>query len=138
MTPTLVIGVGSPFERDRIGWDVIDALSADESLVEALGEGVEFLKLDRPGSRLVEVMSGAERVVLIDAVQGSVDGAVLRLKPEDLLENNCLVSSHGFGVAEALGLASAMRVLPENVEIFGIDSDAGIRLGKIRSALTRG
>jgi hydrogenase maturation protease len=134
---TLVIGIGSPFEGDRIGWDVIDLMSSDIDLMNALGEGAELLKLDRPGSGLIERINGAARVILIDALQLSVEGDLLSLKAEELVGNNCLVSSHGFGVAEALGLASAMQVMPEQLEIFGLSPgvEAGVALEKIKFKL---
>jgi hydrogenase maturation protease len=122
MTRCLVIGIGSPFGGDQIGWEVVDALSGRK----LLGEGTEYLKLDRPGSQLFNVLNTTERVVLIDAMKASTNADMLSLTPDELLVNDCLVSSHGFGVAEALALARAIHGLPSRLDIIGVSLQANI------------
>jgi hydrogenase maturation protease len=120
VTRTLVIGIGSPFEGDRIGWDVLDAMAMDRGLADELGGDVEYLKLDRPGSRLLEYLEGADSAILIDALQGESMETYTRLSLDQLQEEERLYSSHGFGVAETLRLGQAMSSLPPEVIIYGV------------------
>ncbi len=114
-----VYGIGSPFGPDRAGWLAIDALERS-GLPERYPQ-VEFARLDRPGAALVARMAGADRVVLIDAVEGGQSGRLRRLSREQLA-SSATTSSHGFGVAEALALAGALGNLPSDVFIFGIET----------------
>jgi len=59
-------------------------------------------------------------VIVIDALAEDRDEAVLVLTPEQLQEETCLISSHGFGVAEALQLAQAMQILPDELLVLGL------------------
>lgn len=113
-----VIGLGSPFGDDAVGWWVIDQLRARLPS----GGGVEFLALDRPGAGLLSFLQGVEAVILIDAVRGGQPpGTVYRLTPEEAERLPAGLSSHGFGLAEALRLARALRVRPARLEIHGIE-----------------
>lgn len=113
-----VIGLGSPFGDDAVGWWVIDQLRARLPS----GGGVEFLALDRPGVGLLNFLQGVEAVILIDAVcGGQPPGTLYRLTPEEAERLPAGLSSHGFGLAEALRLARALRARPARLEIHGIE-----------------
>jgi len=116
----VVIGVGSPMEGDRIAWDVIDLLTSDKRLHRHNPADLTVVKADRPGSRLLEYMQGAEQVILLDALQGEQAKAYRSLTPRQLQEEGILLSSHGFGVAEALQLAQVLSSLPPDLIIYGI------------------
>ena len=113
-----IIGIGSPFGADRLGWQAIDLL-AGASL-----PATELLKLDRPGSELIRYLAGVDEVVIIDAVQsgGCRPGTVLALARSDLACLPALNSSHGFGVAEALALAERLDALPARIRLLGIEA----------------
>ena len=72
-----VIGLGSPFGDDRVGWRVIRLLNG------RLPGPVDLVALDRPGSTLINWMQGVEHLVLIDAVRsGAPPGDMIRLDPD--------------------------------------------------------
>ena len=121
MTHVRVIGVGSPYERDEQAWQVIDFLR-----LQFRGRDFEFIKLDRPGSQLIAYLNDADKVVLLDSLEQSAQESVIPLELDQIQEENVLFSSHGFGVAEALLLARAMQIMPDEFYILGLSPTAGI------------
>jgi len=111
-----VIGIGSPFGDDAVGWRVIELLRG------RLVSGVELLALDRPGPGLVTALEGVEHAVIIDAIRsGGSAGDLHRIAFEALAWAPDSPSSHGFGVAHALRLAAALGSLPPRLEIHTIE-----------------
>lgn len=110
-----VIGVGSPHEQDDLAWQAIDFLK-----LQFRGSDFEFMKLDRPGSQLIAHLDKAEKVVILDSLEQPAEESVVLLNTDQLQEENLLFSSHGFGVAEALQLASVMQLLPAKLYILGL------------------
>ncbi|MCG7898252.1 MAG: hydrogenase maturation protease [Candidatus Thiodiazotropha weberae] len=110
-----VIGVGSPFGADRAGWLAIEHLQGCQL------EDCELVKLDRPGSGLLNYLRDADQVVLIDALKSAGRaGEVSQISREALAQCHELTSSHGFGVSEALALADQLGELPPQVSLLGI------------------
>ena len=67
------------------------------------------------------MMGRARQVFLIDAVGGGgVAGEILRLSDKDRFDESPAASSHGLGLAQAIGLAEALGSLPERLSILGI------------------
>lgn len=112
---TRIIGIGSPFGADQLGWLAIDHLQQCQ-LADC-----ELIKLDRPGSGLVNYLQGIDQVVLIDALKspGRV-GDVSVVSMDELEGCDSLTSCHGFGVAEALALADQLGGLPARISLLGI------------------
>jgi hydrogenase maturation protease len=120
----LVLGIGSPFGADRLGWLAVDALAS--AGLETSWPGLRLLKLDRPGSRLLAALDGAEQALLIDALDGpGAPGSLRRINPADLAADGAGLSGHRFGVAEALALARALGVLPPRLMLYGIQAGCG-------------
>ncbi|MEN8179511.1 MAG: hydrogenase maturation protease [Pseudomonadota bacterium] len=112
-----VIGIGSPFGADQLGWQAIDLLHNSP-----LGD-CELIKLDRPGSDLIRYFEAVDDLVLIDAVQSDqTPGSPLRLDVADLSSVECRTSTHGFGVAEALQMAEQLALLPDKLLLIGIET----------------
>ena len=110
-----IIGIGSPFGADQLGWQAIDLLS-NTSLIEC-----ELIKLDRPGSELIRYFDMDKALVLIDAVQADgIPGTPMPLKMSDLSGIHCQTSSHGIGVAEALQMAELLGLIPHTMLLIGI------------------
>lgn len=121
MKPVRIIGVGSPAGDDQAGWWVIEALERCGRHTHAMAQGVCAMALDRPGVSLVNHLQGARRVFLIDAVQSAaMPGTIYRLSIEELGRFGGTVSSHGLGVATALGLARELGALPAQLALYGI------------------
>jgi hydrogenase maturation protease len=119
-----VIGVGSPFGCDAIGWQAVDALQ-QLGLADAFtAADVTLVKLDRPGAGLLQQMQGFDLVIIIDALV--CDGApdrVLVLEQDEISTQTGLLSAHGLGVAEALALGRALGDLPPALQLLGITID---------------
>ena len=116
---TLVLGLGNPLRGDDgAGCRVIEELERRE-----LPLGVETLDGGALGLRLLDLMEGWERIILVDAAEiGRRPGEFLRFTPNDVLlvSKPDSFSFHQAGLSEALALADALgRPLPEIV-IFGI------------------
>ena len=118
---TRLLGVGSPFGADRLAWEALDHLAE-----RGFGE-CELIKLDRPGSGLLDWFDGVEHVILLDALALDSDAGQPRLlDPGELQRLSPGTSSHGFGVAQALDLAARLDQLPRRVDIVGIATGADL------------
>lgn len=122
VTRVAVIGVGSPFGEDQLGWQVVHYL---QKRAEQNGSShVEFLVEDRPGVTLLEKMQGYHQVVLVDAVLSDSGGGGLihhfnQQKLISLSQNS--LSSHATGVAEVVALGEALNNLPGQIDFVGLE-----------------
>ncbi len=116
-----VIGIGSPFGADAIGWRAIERLRAS-SAAARWGARVQLSALDRPGAALLAHWRGAQQVILIDAMRsGAAPGTVRRFAAHELAQARSLRSTHGFGVREVLALAEVLGERPANLILFGVE-----------------
>jgi len=116
-----ILGIGSPAGDDQAGWRVVDALRA------RLGARADVAldKLDRPGAGLLAHLEDATHVVLIDAVSsGAAPGTIRRVDRADWRNHAGGLSSHGFGVFDALALAEALGSLPPALALYGVEIGA--------------
>ncbi len=123
---TVVIGIGNEFRRDDgFGPAVLarlrDLAPADVLLVHSEGDPVG----------LIEAWAGARTAVLIDVVPGDSPGRAHRLVIDGgKVERARPVSSHGFGVGEAIELARVLGRLPDRVIVHAVQaSDFGYGTG---------
>ncbi len=123
-----IIGVGSPFGDDRLGWAVAEALQRS-SAVKAVESGrVVISILDRPGTLLLAHWQDADIVIVIDAVRsGALPGTCFRFDAGEWTVSGLPASSHGFGVAAALALARALGDLPSRLLVRGVEIDPSCR-----------
>ena len=132
MNRVRILGIGSPSGDDQAGWLTVDAL-----LALGVGAHAELLKLDRPGAGLIALLENADHVVVVDAMLG-MPGAILRCDENDWAGYRQGLSSHGFGVQDALTLAQALGSLPLRLELYGIGiaaADPGAAPGaRVRTA----
>lgn len=117
MAERLILGVGNPDRGDDgAGWLVAARL-------RALGVGgVETVGGSAP--ELLAAFDGADDVVLIDAAcSGAPVGSVhvVDCGAGEALPAGGGVSSHGLGVAEAIGLARALACLPARCVVYAIE-----------------
>jgi hydrogenase maturation protease len=119
----LILGIGSPFGDDSLGWQAIDGL-IERGLEQMLTpHEVKMEKADRPGALLLERMRGFDCVILIDALLGGYEpGRVRALNIEEIAQGDSLLSGHGLGVAEALALGEVLGDLPGELHVLGIES----------------
>lgn len=122
MNPVRLIGVGSPFGGDLVGWKAIEALERSGLHRRFLPGAVETSCCNSPVSVLLEHMEGARAVILIDAMStGAAAGTVRKILPEELSVDAASISTHAIGVPESLALAGAIGILPGTVIVYGIE-----------------
>jgi hydrogenase maturation protease len=119
-THRLVVGVGNPDRGDdAAGRRVAQLLRKQRS-----GE-VEIEELDGEPTALLSRLERARAAWIIDACRtGAATGTVHRFDVSALpLPQVCLgLSTHGMGLAEALGLARALGQLPARCIVYGIEA----------------
>src|SRR3974390_844961 len=121
MTNVLVVGVGNP---DR-GDDAVGPLVV-RRLAGRVPPGVTLVERNGDVLALIDDWAGRDAVVLVDAsAPGSMPGQVRRMKlagdelPTDLAQ----ASTHAFGVAEAVGLARALGMMPARVVVYAVEGE---------------
>lgn len=120
-----ILGVGSPFGDDRLGWTAAEALRHSLTLDDDSSGWIGISILDRPGALLPLHWQGADAVILLDAVcSGAAPGTRHHLAACDLPDMHALCSSHGFGIASAIRLAQALGDLPSRLLLRGVEADS--------------
>ena len=124
MKNPIIIGIGSPFGMDRLGWDVIDYLESHKlhAIIHC-----QLVKLDSPATELLTWLDINKQIIIIDALDGNYErGKVVQLKMSDLPKNNKKLSSHGVGLSDALQLADTLGQLPQDILIIGMENGGNI------------
>ncbi len=115
----LIVGIGNPDRGDdAVGCEVVRRLRGRTP------EGVEVLHQSGEATRLLSVLQEAEVAILVDAaLSGGAPGTVHRFDagaralPSGLAE----VSSHGFGLAQAIELARVLDAMPRRCVVYAIE-----------------
>lgn len=117
---TLILSLGNPLRGDDgVGTAVLTMLAA----YPIIPPGVVLQDGGTPGLETVLLLEGYERVIIIDAADmGLEPGSWRRFSSAKLAaqEANLTGTLHQAGLAEALELADALNMLPDEVVIFGI------------------
>ena len=117
-----VIGVGNVWRGD----DAIGLLAA-RRLRDRLGSSLEIVEAEGDGLALLDLMEGVDHLILIDAVKGEGrPGMIIRLDLSKESRWGTVVpcSTHAMGVADAIDLARAMRRLPKQIILYGIEIES--------------
>jgi hydrogenase maturation protease len=116
---TLVLGLGNTLRGDDgVGVRVVEALAT-----RSLPPGVEVVDGGTQGLALVNLMEGRKRVVFVDAADvGRSPGEFIRFSRDEavFLGNDQHLSAHASGLRDALLLAEALKVMPDEVVIYGV------------------
>lgn len=121
----VVIGLGQKLRGDDAAG--LEAVQVWERMYPATAAHpqVRVEYAESPGLTLLSLLEGAEKAILVDAVQnGASPGTLHILNEADLpafLQG--AASAHGWGVAETLALGRQAGVinLPEQITLFGIE-----------------
>lgn len=116
---TLIIGLGNPLRGD----DGVGVRAAQALAVRALPDDVEVIDGGTQGLGIVNLMEGRQRLILVDATDvGQVPGQFARFTLDEarLLGDDQHLSVHAAGLRDALLLARALKMLPQEVVIFGV------------------
>ena len=125
----LIIGIGNPYRGDdavglRIAQDIKKKSPDHVNVIEQSGDGIS----------LMDSWKDSDAVILIDAVHsGTQPGTIHRfdVHTQTIPTKFFHYSTHAFGVAEAIELARALKQLPKNLIVYGIEGkcfEAGIGL----------
>jgi len=130
--PVRILGCGSPLMGDDgVGLKVIEVLKKTE--LEGL-EGLDIADAGVCGLDLLNLLEGASKVIIIDAVlTGSRKGSVHRIEGRDLIqgtEPHTLVSVHDLTITDVLRIGEQVQSLPEIVVI-------GIEIGELATEISR-
>lgn len=109
-----IIGIGSPYGDDQLGWLTVDVLE------QQLNPPVHCLKLDRPGPELLRYFQGTSSVVLVDAILEDSQTTTRELQVDELIAITKLTSSHGFELSKTLALGDTLDLLPQQLRLFGV------------------
>ncbi|MBI1422964.1 MAG: hydrogenase maturation protease [Gammaproteobacteria bacterium] len=127
MTDVRIIGIGSPFGNDSLGWQVIEMLKANDMLATFPHEHLELIAADRPGLNLIQMLQDAEFVILVDAIcDPNRHGTIMHLTREELVVPEVILSSHRADVASAIALADKLHQLPGKMILIGLGIDPAL------------
>jgi hydrogenase maturation protease len=116
---TLVVGLGNPLRGDDgVGVRVAQALAEQD-----LPGDVEVLDGGTLGLGLVPLMEGRQRVIVVDAADvGRTPGQFVRFRLDGarLMGDDQHLSVHAAGLRDALLLARALKTLPDEVILVGV------------------
>ena len=130
--PVRILGCGSPLMGDDgVGLKVIEALKKTE--LEEL-EGLDIVDAGVCGLDLLNLLDGARKVIIVDAVlTGSRKGSVHLIEGRGLIkgtEPHTLVSVHDLTITDVLRIGEQVQSLPEIVVI-------GIEIGELATEISR-
>ena len=130
MTPLsaiALVAVGNPMRGDDgVGAAVVEQLSDRLQTVPDRRE-VRVHIVDGEPTRIVSAISGADLAIIIDACRtDDPPGTVVTLEVETAgqLADHAVLSSHGAGLAEAIGLAEALDRVPDRLVVIAISGSA--------------
>jgi hydrogenase maturation protease len=114
-----VVGIGNPARGDdAAGREVARRLRKRKP------RGLDVRECDGDAGALLSAWEGAEEVVVVDACRGAGSpGSVHVFEEADVERLGALqaVSTHTFGVVEAVGLARALGRLPSRLVIYALE-----------------
>lgn len=120
VTSTLVLGMGNPILSD----DGVGIYVAQRLRALPLPEGVEVRESEVAGLRLLELMRGHDKVLIVDALQsGREAGEVVRYEARDFAGGHRYSSAHSIGFTTALELGRELGYdMPDDVTVFAVEA----------------
>jgi hydrogenase maturation protease len=111
-----VIGIGSPYGDDQLGWKVIDEL--EQYLPQHLN--TDLFRCETPVSDLLPILAQAEFAILIDAIHTNLPiGQICSWSQISLLPQTS-ISTHGMSLTTLLQLAENLGQAPAHWIVCGI------------------
>ncbi|PKL15827.1 MAG: hydrogenase maturation protease [Spirochaetae bacterium HGW-Spirochaetae-5] len=114
----LILGIGNILHKDDgLGVFIVNEIDAS---VQNLPEYVEVADGGTLGYDLLPLMSGREKIVIVDALKvEDVPGSIYRFPAKHLADNNNKFSLHDMGVKKIINMLTLTGEEPE-IEIIGI------------------
>ena len=122
---TLVLGMGNPILSD----DGVGLLVAERLGESVLPAGVEVRVSEVAGLRLLELVRGFTRVIIIDALKSPAEaarepGEVVRYEARDFKGGHRYSSAHSIGLDTVLELGHKLGYdMPGEVIVFAIEAE---------------
>ena len=126
---SIVIGIGNETRGD----DAIGLLVA-KHLSDSASSCLQVSTHSGEAFSLIETWQGFDKVYVVDAMcSGQPPGAITQFRASDepLPASLFEVSTHGFGVPQAIELARALGKLPDSLVVIGVEGlcfDAGAKV----------
>ena len=121
MSSTLVLGMGNPIlADDGVGLYVAERLQAGP-----MPDGVEVKLSEVAGLRLLELVKGYDKVVIVDALRsGREPGDIVRYEARDFKGGHRYGSAHSIGLHTALELGRQLGMpMPDDVTVFAVEGE---------------
>jgi hydrogenase maturation protease len=124
VTSTLVLGMGNPILSD----DGVGLLVAEKLRGASLPHDVEVLQSEVAGLRLLELVRGFTRVIIVDALKSSADsarepGEIVRYEASDFKGGQRYGSAHSIGLGTVLELGDRLGYeMPRDVVVYAIEA----------------
>jgi hydrogenase maturation protease len=133
----LVIGVGNSWAGDDAAGILVARMVSARAPV-----GVTVIAHEGEPTALIEIWAGARLAIVVDAISGGAAPGQMRCfdaTRRPLPADAAGTSTHAVGLGEAIELARALRRLPEQLLVVGIQGgrfEAGAEAGpEVRAAL---
>lgn len=124
MSPICILGIGSPFGDDRLGWEAIEMLKQQPAISQLIPQVMRLEICDRPALRLLHQFNQAKIAILIDAMKSATTvGSLHLLSNEAIFNCNSAFSTHGLDINDSLNLGKTLGLLPEVTVLYGIEID---------------
>jgi len=118
---TLVLGMGNPIlSDDGFGLAVADRLRA-----LPLPDQVQVVESEVAGLRLLELMRGFDKVIIVDALKsGRTPGDIVRYEGKDFRGGHRYASAHSIGLTSVLELGEELGYeMPVEVVAFAVEAE---------------
>lgn len=118
-----IVGIGSPFGDDRVGWEVIKLLEKNEN-IQKNHSNIHLSCCERLGIDLFEQTQDANQIILIDAVKtGAAIGTCHQFHLNEIEQLYSSISTHGLGIGYFVKLMRELQSVPPNIILYGIEID---------------
>jgi len=124
MTSTLVLGMGNPILSD----DSVGLVVAERLQATPMPDEVEVLQSEVGGLRLLELVRGFTRVIIIDALvspaeSGRRPGDIVRYEAKDFKGGHRYGSAHSIGLHTVLELGATLGYdMPAAVTVLAVEA----------------
>jgi len=121
LSRTAIIGIGSPQQGDKAGWQMVDQLLQNRTIISLKNKGLSLLKLDRPGTNLAKNIRPYDSVFIVDAIKPTnADPPFICLDATELISKSNQISSHEVGLLESIALLKTLQLTPKQLVVLGI------------------